>query len=225
MTAKREHNLRVFELSVEEWKIASDLQEVLQVSFQGCYDLLLTLHTQPVATVIPAIDHIDEMLLAHESSSSLTRNRAVQSALTLGKKTLDRYYSLTDKSDVYRVTMVLHPRHKLQYFRMAQWDQDWIATAEQLVRNEFDLNYANLDVPDGGMEIDDTEHSVAKVKLCYTVVKCLMMPTSWLIPGQTLTNLLEDSLNKYCNLQNVDMLSASSTYLHHSPPGYTKGSY
>lgn len=32
MTAKREHNLRVFELLVEEWKIASDLQEVLQVS-------------------------------------------------------------------------------------------------------------------------------------------------------------------------------------------------
>jgi hypothetical protein len=35
MTAKCEHNLRVFELSVEEWKIASDLQEVLQVSTLG----------------------------------------------------------------------------------------------------------------------------------------------------------------------------------------------
>lgn len=46
---------------------------------------------------------------------------------------------------------------------MAQWDQDWIETAEQLVRDEFDLNYANLDIPDGGMEIDNTEYSVAKV--------------------------------------------------------------
>ncbi|KAG2084070.1 uncharacterized protein F5147DRAFT_522582, partial [Suillus discolor] len=134
MTAKREHNLRVFELSVEEWKIASDLQEVFKDA-----TTFFSRSTPNLATVIPAIDHIDEMLLAHESSSSL--NRAVQSALTLGKKTLDHYYSLTDKSDVYRVAMVLHPRHKLQYFRMAQWDQDWIATAEQLIRNEFDLNY------------------------------------------------------------------------------------
>ncbi|KAG1800172.1 uncharacterized protein BJ212DRAFT_1255023, partial [Suillus subaureus] len=85
-------------------------------------------HSTPnLTTVIPTINHIDEMLLAHESSSSL--NSTVQSALTLGKKILDCYYSLTDKSDVYRVAMVLHPHHKLQYFRMALWDQDWIKTA------------------------------------------------------------------------------------------------
>ncbi|KAG2029511.1 hypothetical protein BDR03DRAFT_880567, partial [Suillus americanus] len=156
MTAKHEHNLRVFELSVEEWKIASDLQEVFKdaTTFFSC-------STPNLTTVIPTINHIDKMLLAHESSSSL--NSAVQSALTLGKKTLDHYYSLTDKSDVYCVAMVLHPCHKLQYFRMAQWDQDWIKTAEQLICDEFDLNYANLDVPDGGMEMDDTKHSVAKV--------------------------------------------------------------
>ncbi|KAG1817557.1 uncharacterized protein BJ212DRAFT_1241613, partial [Suillus subaureus] len=103
--------LREFELSVEEWKIASDLQEDA-TTFFSC-------STPNLATVIPTIDHIDEMLLAHESSSSL--NSAVQSALTLGKKTLDCYYSLTDKSDVYHVAMMLHPRHKLQYFRMALW--------------------------------------------------------------------------------------------------------
>jgi hypothetical protein len=59
--------------------------------------------TPNLATVIPAIDHIDEMLTSHRSNISL--NPAVQSALALGKKTLDRYYSLTDSSDVYRIAM------------------------------------------------------------------------------------------------------------------------
>jgi hypothetical protein len=47
---------------------------------------------------------------------------------------------------------------------MAQWDQDWIETTEQLIHDKFDLNYANLDIPDGGTEIDDnTKCLVAKV--------------------------------------------------------------
>ncbi|KAG2741633.1 hypothetical protein P692DRAFT_201661077, partial [Suillus brevipes Sb2] len=83
--------------------------------------------TPNLATVIPAIDHIDEMLTSHQSNQSL--NGAVRAALSLGKKTLDRYYSLTDSSDVYRVAMVLHPHHKLSYFRNAGWDLEWIQTA------------------------------------------------------------------------------------------------
>ncbi|KAF9226090.1 hypothetical protein BS17DRAFT_655664, partial [Gyrodon lividus] len=45
-------------------------------------------------------------------------------AIAIVKKTLNRYYELTDSSDVYHIAMVLHPRHKLQYFQQANWEQD-----------------------------------------------------------------------------------------------------
>jgi hypothetical protein len=53
---------------------------------------------------------------------------------------------------------VLHPRHKLSYFKSAGWDHEWIETAQQLVRDEFDLNYAGMDEVDSG---NDSELNVA----------------------------------------------------------------
>src|ERR1700722_19934437 len=97
-----------------------------------------------LATVIPAMDHIDRVLATNaiESRSGL----AVQAALSIGKKTSNHYYSKTDLSNIYRIAMgkyyhlfpylfaklslpVLHPRHKLDYFKKANWQQDWINVA------------------------------------------------------------------------------------------------
>ena len=41
---------------------------------------------------------------------------------------------------------VLHPRHKLQYFEKAGWEEDWIKTSREIVRTEFDQTYAFMDV-------------------------------------------------------------------------------
>lgn len=48
---------------------------------------------------------------------------------------------------------VLHPRHKLQYFKKAGWDEKWVATAYDMVRDIFDSTYklevnSNLNKPD-----------------------------------------------------------------------------
>jgi hypothetical protein len=56
-----------------------------------------------LATVIPAMDHIDSVL-----STNTIDNRyclAIQAALTIGKKTLNHYYSKTDLSNVYQIAM------------------------------------------------------------------------------------------------------------------------
>ena len=59
--------------------------------------------TPNLATVIPVMDHID-----HELASS-SRNRAylpsIRAATSLTKKTCNRYYSYTDKSEVYHIAM------------------------------------------------------------------------------------------------------------------------
>jgi hypothetical protein len=113
--------------------------------------------TPNLATVIPAMDHIDQ----HLATASLNRTYgpAVRVALSIGKATLNRYYNLTDASEVYRIAMskyayslmfslvlmlvlVLHPRHKLQYFKNAKWEQDWIDTAQQIVNDEYLRSYA-----------------------------------------------------------------------------------
>jgi hypothetical protein len=106
------------------------------------------------------MDHIDE----HLATTAIDNNYrlAIKAALAIGKKTLNRYYDKTDHSEIFRISMgtkflavyfktisylklVLHPRHKLQYFKNAGWRDDWIERAEEIVRTQFDLSYGSLD--------------------------------------------------------------------------------
>jgi hypothetical protein len=58
--------------------------------------------------------------------------------------------------------LVLHPRHKLQYFKNAGWEDDWIERAEEIVRTQFDLSYGSLDM--GWATSQQVELSKAKVR-------------------------------------------------------------
>jgi hypothetical protein len=40
---------------------------------------------------------------------------------------------------------VLHPRHKLSYFKSLHWLPDWIQTTEDLIRAEYNRSYATKD--------------------------------------------------------------------------------
>lgn len=40
---------------------------------------------------------------------------------------------------------VLHPSHKLSYFKTAEWDDEWIAAAEEIVHAEFERAYEAID--------------------------------------------------------------------------------
>jgi hypothetical protein len=43
------------------------------------------------------------------------------------------------------LSSVLHPQHKLQYFKNARWTDEWIEAAKALVREEFERSYASMD--------------------------------------------------------------------------------
>jgi len=47
-----------------------------------------------------------------------------------------------------QLLLVLHPRHKLQYFKNAGWEEAWITTARSIVRDEYDRTYAFMDIGD-----------------------------------------------------------------------------
>ena len=59
--------------------------------------------TPNIATVIPAMDHIDEHLATAALSSVYPL--AIKAALAIGKRTLNRYYDKTDHSEVFRIAM------------------------------------------------------------------------------------------------------------------------
>lgn len=136
-TADKDNELRRFELSTDEWKVVEQLCDILEVLKDAT--LFFSRSTPNVANVIPVMDIISDRLTAHANDT--TMSPAIRAALGLAKKTLNRYYSKTDTSEVYRIAMVLHPQYKLQYFKDAKWEPEWIDTAEELVRTQFDLAY------------------------------------------------------------------------------------
>lgn len=58
--------------------------------------------TPNLVTVIPAMDHIDNFLA---TSAERQYSPAIRVALAIGKKTINKYYNMTDHSEVYRIAM------------------------------------------------------------------------------------------------------------------------
>ena len=54
---------------------------------------------------------------------------------------------------------VLHPRHKLHYFKTAGWEDDWIQTARDIVREEFDRTYAFMEYDNEVVTMDKVRES------------------------------------------------------------------
>ena len=63
--------------------------------------------TPNVASVIPAMDHLDKHLASIATSPKY--GWAIKAAIALGKKTLNRYYDCTDHSEVYQIVMSMFP--------------------------------------------------------------------------------------------------------------------
>ncbi|KAJ7286782.1 hypothetical protein C8J57DRAFT_1035634, partial [Mycena rebaudengoi] len=54
---------------------------------------------------------------------------------------MNKYYEKTDDVAVYRLSMVLHPGLKFQYFAAHGWEQEWIDAARDLTREMFEKFY------------------------------------------------------------------------------------
>ncbi|KAA1479017.1 hypothetical protein DENSPDRAFT_751545, partial [Dentipellis sp. KUC8613] len=114
-----------FELVANEWKIVQQLCDVLRILKHAT--MYFSRDMPNLAVVIPAMDHIDQHFATEALNTKL--NPAIRASISIAKRTLNRYYNLTDHSEVYRIAMILHPRHKLEYFKHAKWEADWIDTA------------------------------------------------------------------------------------------------
>ncbi|KAF8583673.1 hypothetical protein K439DRAFT_1254514, partial [Ramaria rubella] len=89
--------------------------------------------------VIPIIDLLTAMLDKFASNKSLFP--AVCAGVAKGQEVLNKYYSLTDDSIVYRIAMILHPRYKKLYFQHQKWPDSWIDTSVSFLQEQWDKYY------------------------------------------------------------------------------------
>ncbi|KAI0683494.1 hypothetical protein C8Q76DRAFT_567693, partial [Earliella scabrosa] len=133
-TANKEHGLRAFELTRREWRIARDLAAVLKDATE-----FFSRGVPTLSIVIPAMDHIDTTLTNDRLNDRL--DPAIRKSIGLAKKTLNRYYALSDLSATYRISHSLDPRYELRYYEEAQWSQEWIDNVRGMLRDEYDRHY------------------------------------------------------------------------------------
>ncbi|THU80740.1 hypothetical protein K435DRAFT_695047, partial [Dendrothele bispora CBS 962.96] len=98
-------------------------------------------------TVIPIIDTLTDNLLkvcSDWSKSPQTRAGAAKAIAVLNK-----YYSKTDDSIMYKAAMSKHPfllplqKADMKYFKDAKWEQSWINMAKTSTQEFFATHYLN----------------------------------------------------------------------------------
>ncbi|KAF5365839.1 hypothetical protein D9757_012804 [Collybiopsis confluens] len=128
------NGLAEFQVGEEEWESINGLTAALKLLKDATIWFLGNSPT--VAQVIPAMDAIDEALATGMVDSEEVSD-PIKHALAIGKQTINKYYALSNDSNIYRMAMVLHPQHKLHYFEQAHWDQAWIDESIDITRAAY----------------------------------------------------------------------------------------
>ncbi|KAF8999054.1 hypothetical protein BDZ89DRAFT_892493, partial [Hymenopellis radicata] len=109
-TAVAANGLRKFELDDDEWETLDSICEILE---QGT--LLFSKEAALLSQVIPAMDIIEDVFTTmtiekpdpNDAKRTITKtlSPALKASMALGHATLNKYYRLTDDSEVYRIAM------------------------------------------------------------------------------------------------------------------------
>ncbi|KAJ6601530.1 hypothetical protein B0H10DRAFT_1659087, partial [Mycena sp. CBHHK59/15] len=118
-TGDRNLGYRAYDLTDVQWGLVGDMVHIFKDA-----TLYFSSETHCTITqVIPTMDRIDDLITATIVNPSRTSgpskwalHPSILSALQLAKSMLNKYYSHTDSSNVYRIAMILHPNYKLDYF-------------------------------------------------------------------------------------------------------------
>ncbi|KAJ3831396.1 hypothetical protein F5878DRAFT_549610, partial [Lentinula raphanica] len=93
------NGLSDYALDEEEWDAIKDLVSILKDATS-----FFSTSLPSVSTVIPAMDAIDEVF-ASGIVDHVTLSAPVRHALSIGKRTLNKYYQLSDDSHIYRMAI------------------------------------------------------------------------------------------------------------------------
>ncbi|KNF01897.1 hypothetical protein PSTG_05014 [Puccinia striiformis f. sp. tritici PST-78] len=122
---------REYFLDPSDFDLARDLAHVLNLF----YEITLQISTSGSArlsNIVVFINQITEHLSTAISGADYPP--ALRNACRIGLKTTNKYYSLTDVSPLYRIAIVLHPSFRDEYFKLVNWEPEWIVEAIGLTR-------------------------------------------------------------------------------------------
>ncbi|KAJ7144096.1 hypothetical protein C8R44DRAFT_585710, partial [Mycena epipterygia] len=131
----RELGFRKYDLTNAQWSLLEDMLHVLKI-FKDATLYFSNENHCTIPQVLITMDKVDDLITATVTTSAVqgpgpkrALHPSIKSALKLVKATLNKYYSHTDSSNIYRIAMVLHPNYKLDYFHACKWEKAWIETA------------------------------------------------------------------------------------------------
>ncbi|KAL1949782.1 hypothetical protein VTO73DRAFT_8663 [Trametes versicolor] len=130
--------LRRYLLTDEEWDILAQLSRLLD-PFLFATKKISVSDRALVQDVIPYMDILTNLVDKFRQDEQLAPS--VRAAAQRGRVILDKYYTLTDETMIYCLAMILHPGHKLQYFRDENWPEEWINEAVELLHAEWRQYY------------------------------------------------------------------------------------
>ncbi|TFY82867.1 hypothetical protein EWM64_g1152 [Hericium alpestre] len=182
LVADDEYDLQQYMMFTNEWKIVQQLRDVLKVLRDATE--FFSQSVPNLTNVIPAMNYIDERFATDTIDEKYSV--AIRASLSVAKRTLNRYYNLTDDSHVYQIAMVLHPAYKLKYFHDHGWEPEWIETAWQLVRDGWDHSYALVELE--ADEIEEAEGPAKPLQNMFDNMASISRPTR--APQDELTRYL-----------------------------------
>ncbi|KAJ7147415.1 hypothetical protein C8R43DRAFT_889998, partial [Mycena crocata] len=191
LTAVSAHKLQSFRLTDPQWQLAKVLNGILTI-FDRPTKLFSRKEVPLVHEIIPMIEDLERALIKVENASDLLP--VVRVAAHAALLILQKYHSLTDDCEIYRIAIgaqfphdkTMCPDKKLQWFTKRGWDNEAIEEVRQLVIRRWNQSYkslAKVALPEpseeSGVSLASESPAVAKI--------CLHL--AWLPMARTRDNL------------------------------------
>jgi hypothetical protein len=97
-----------------------------------------------IESTLPTMDFLLEQL--EDAKLQYTIDLYISPCCNASWAKLNKYYSLTERSPVYTVALVLCPYWKWTYFE-SNWPLDWVETAQIEVQDFWESQYKPVSVP------------------------------------------------------------------------------
>ncbi|KNE94096.1 hypothetical protein PSTG_12526 [Puccinia striiformis f. sp. tritici PST-78] len=129
---------RRYYLDQSDINLAQDLAAALNLFYEITQQVSISGSPRLSNTVV-FIDQITDHLSS--AISSPTYPPSLRNACRLGLKITNKYCSLSDTSPLYRIAIILHPSFRDKYFKLANWEPEWVTEAIRLAREMWVLFY------------------------------------------------------------------------------------
>ncbi|KAJ6619855.1 hypothetical protein B0H10DRAFT_1792778 [Mycena sp. CBHHK59/15] len=132
--------LTQYALTPAQWKLAKQLEEALKI-FEDITQLFSRAEVPLIYEVIPMLESLEDQLA--NMRDNITLPNVIRIAAIAGLMVVGKYYALTDDTEVYRISIIMCPDKKMQWFEAnTAWRSEDRDEAERVVRRRWTETYA-----------------------------------------------------------------------------------